>query len=423
MYPNPQDVLPLPPRPDLEQYRKRAKELVAASREGESALLSWSMNWIEALTRLNPGAAPMSPREQGRRAHQVADFARARMGRDGLSLSQAQFIIGRAQGFESWRKLLHHLEGLANLQSGISIFERAADAIVSGDIATLETLLRQVPGLVRARSDRDHRSTLLHYVSANGVENYRQRTPPNIEAITGTLLDAGAEVDAEADVYGRGHTTLSLVVTSAHPRLAGVQNRLADLLLARGARLDPGIVHYCLVNGCPEAAAHLAELGAPVGLVDAAGVGRLDIVRKAFEAPQTVSTGDQGAAMVMAAWSGRREVVALLLDLGVKPGVRRAHDHQTALHVAALQGDAEMVELLIGRGAPLEVTDAIYRTPPIVWALHGWLVENRADPAAYTRILLALAAAGARIEPERLEDDRIRANPELYAALLRASEK
>ena len=28
MYPNPQDVLPLPARPNLEQYKKQAKDLV-----------------------------------------------------------------------------------------------------------------------------------------------------------------------------------------------------------------------------------------------------------------------------------------------------------------------------------------------------------------------------------------------------------
>ena len=30
MYPNPQDALPLPPRPNLEQYKKLAKDLVKA---------------------------------------------------------------------------------------------------------------------------------------------------------------------------------------------------------------------------------------------------------------------------------------------------------------------------------------------------------------------------------------------------------
>ena len=32
MFPNPQDALPLPQRPDIERYRKLAKELVKACR-------------------------------------------------------------------------------------------------------------------------------------------------------------------------------------------------------------------------------------------------------------------------------------------------------------------------------------------------------------------------------------------------------
>ena len=57
-----------------------------------------------------------------------------------------------------------------------------------------------------------------------------------------------------------------------------------------------------------------------------------------------------------------------------------------------------LVELLLHHGAPLDVTDAVYGTPPMVWALHAWLVEDRPDAPAYARILLALAAAGAKVE-------------------------
>ena len=35
MYPNPANVLPFPPHPSLEQYKKRAKELVKACKSGE----------------------------------------------------------------------------------------------------------------------------------------------------------------------------------------------------------------------------------------------------------------------------------------------------------------------------------------------------------------------------------------------------
>ena len=73
-------------------------------------------------------------------------------------------------------------------------FEAAVDAIVGGDVAALARLLHDHPELARARSTRAHRSTLLHYVSANGVEDFRQKTPANILEITKLLLKAGADV-------------------------------------------------------------------------------------------------------------------------------------------------------------------------------------------------------------------------------------
>ena len=57
---------------------------------------------------------------------------------------------------------------------------------------------------------REHRSTLLHYVSANGVEDFRQKTPANIVEITRLLLKAGADVNAESESYGGRSTTLGL---------------------------------------------------------------------------------------------------------------------------------------------------------------------------------------------------------------------
>jgi hypothetical protein len=146
-----------------------------------------------------------------------------------------------------------HVETLARANSAVSAFEAAADAIVSGDLVTLERLLREQPDLIRARSTREHRATLLHYVSANGVEGYRQKTPKNAVAVARLLLRAGAEVDAAADVYGGGCTTLGLVATSQHPLRAGVQNDLIDVLLEHGARLDlPGGGHnHRLVNPRP----------------------------------------------------------------------------------------------------------------------------------------------------------------------------
>jgi hypothetical protein len=131
-----------------------------------------------------------------------------------------------------------NLHGLTQKNSATAQLEAAADAVIRGDSKTLKRLLRDDPQLVRARSTREHRATLLHYVSANGVEGYRQKTPANIVEIAELLLKAGAEVDAEADVYGGGATALGLVATSVHPYRAGVQNPLMQLLLDHGAEID-----------------------------------------------------------------------------------------------------------------------------------------------------------------------------------------
>src|SRR5262249_17555376 len=118
-------------------------------------------------------------------------------------------------------------------------FEAAAEAIVGGDEATLAALLLD-PELASARSARRHHATLLHYVAANGVEDFRQKSPPNAVAIATLLLDAGAAVDALADTYGGGpaQTTLNLLVSSVHPARAGVQVALVELLADRGAALE-----------------------------------------------------------------------------------------------------------------------------------------------------------------------------------------
>ena len=417
MYPNMQDVLPLPARPDVDQYRKRAKELTKACLSAEGgALHEWSKRWVTDLARL------VAPDDAGafgdiaRHAEQIAEFARVRLTRAGCALSEAQFIIARAHGFLSWPKLMHHLEELSARASGTATFEEAVEAIVAGDIARLERLLHADPGLVHARSTREHRSTELHSVAANGVENYRQKTPPNIVAIARLLLDAGAEVDAEADMYGGGATTLGLVVTSAHPRAMGVQNELADLLLERGARMGEP-VHACLMNGCPEAAEHLVRRGAPVRpMEEAAGIGRLDLVQQFWDAART---GDAESALRMAAWYGRADVADLLLAHGVSAEARDPKDGDSALHIASFNGHADVVRLLLRRGADANAIDDVYKTPPLVWALHAWLVENRKNADDYRATLVALVDAGARVDPEWIDDPRLREDSALWTTLTR----
>jgi hypothetical protein len=267
-------------------------------------------------------------------------------------LADAQFVLARSHGFTNWATFAAHLDALGQ-DSEAAAFEAAAEAIVRGDEATLQQLVRRHPGLIRARSAREHRATLLHYVSANGVENYRQLSPQNAARITALLLAAGADVEAEADVYGGGSTTLGLVATSTPPRQAGVQIAVLAVLLDHGAHIEQpnaskfgGVIYACLANGCPEAARYLAERGAHFGIVGAAGIGRLDVVQQLVEGadPERCEM-----ALRYAAGYGRLDVVRFLLDRGVNVD-GHSGDGKTALYYAQLGSHGDVVRLLLERG-------------------------------------------------------------------------
>jgi len=117
-------------------------------------------------------------------------------------------------------------------------FERAVDAVVHGEIERLRELRAAEPQLATRRSDYGHRSTLLHYVGSNGVETHRQKVPANLAEVTRALLEAGAEVDAPAEMYGGGSTPLGLLLTSAHPHEAGVADEVVQVLVDAGAAHD-----------------------------------------------------------------------------------------------------------------------------------------------------------------------------------------
>jgi len=400
MFPNPQDALPLPLRPNLEQYKKQAKDLVNACKSGEShAIRAWADPWVHTLVRLSKlTITPELPVRMERWIDQLDEFAGRKLkpsGADQCVLSEAQFVIARAHGFESWPRFAKHVEGLTRASSPVTMFELAADAIVSGDAATLERLLRENPELIRARSTREHRATLLHYVSANGVESYRQKTPKNAAQIAEMLIKFGAEVDAEADVYGGGATTLGLVATSVHPERVGVQEELMRVLLDHGAEINrPG----CLANGRGKAAEFLANHGARLGLDTAAGVGRLDLLNSFFHEDKSLKGGATRAQMeqgfLWACQYGRTAVVESLLEKDADL-LNRADDGQTAVHCAVIGAHLEIVKLLVARGASLDRKN-VYGGTALGQAL--WSAINGDAGSDYVPIIEMLIDAGAAIE-------------------------
>jgi hypothetical protein len=267
------------------------------------------------------------------------------------------------------------------------MFESAVDAIVNGDYVELKRLLAGHPELAHARSSREHRSTLLHFVSANGVEDFRQKTPPNIVEIAKLLLEAGADVNAESDAYGGRQTTLGLTATSCHPEAAGVQIALMTLLIEHGAIIDvsePGIgVNACLRNGRFAAAEFLSTRGGALDLEGAAGLGRLDIVRGHFDENRHLrppATERQlKAGFAWACEYGQVGVVEFLLQHGVAADAKAGFGGETGLHWAGFTGNAELVKLLLEHGAPLDVRDERYGGTPLEWTIYG---RKTAKPGA-----------------------------------------
>lgn len=444
MFHGTQDALPLPPRPNLERYRKLAKELVKSCKSGdEKAIGHWTGYWVRTLAGLTGlNRMPQAVAEIDRRTNEVEDFVRRTLlnskpaGRK-CALTDAHFAIARAHGFESWPKFAKHLEALARKSSPAARFEAAADAIVTGDAAALKRSLREDPKLVHANSMRGHRATLLHYVSANGVEGYRQKTPKNIVEITEALLNAGAEIDATANVYGGQWTALGLAATSVHPEQAGVQIALLQTLLEHGARLDlpsaggkDSLIQSCLANGQPKAAEFLASRGASIDLAGAAGLGRLDLVKGCFDKngvlkpPATKEQMESG--FLSACALGRKEVVEFLLERGIDPGVRTRYG-RTALHNAAYGAWVDIIKMLLGRDAPVDAIDESYHSTPLDVALWVWNNSpERPESKRCYEVIALLARAGARLEPQQWYDpqegrsrmlEKIRADPLMLAAL------
>jgi hypothetical protein len=489
----------LPARPDLDQYKKQAKELVKAWNDGTSEAIARAMahhpRMRGGMAGESPGASDFAladaqlviAREHGfeswpKFSARVRELRASAAGEEPVSTNvwlraenaivkgdvdtldavlsehgdlirrgpvqstwwgglrpdysagDARTIIVKEHRFASWEEFEAFARAMRDGRSPVARFERAVDAIADGDIATLERLLRENPGLIRARSTRTHHSTLLHYVGANGVESFRQRTPKNAVDVARLLLDAGADINAGAGMYEHNYTTLGLIATSVHPAQAGVQNDLMALFLERGAtaagileRQSPSgstssassartwsrLINDALANGRGAAAAFLAAR-APAGALDleaAAGAGRLDVV-KTFFTPET-NTQDQSfveqllAGFTWACEFGRTEVVEFLLRHGVDASTKLRHHHgQTGLHWAAYGAHADTVRLLLRHNPSINMLDDHYRGTALGWALYGWGGggPHTADRRGYYDVVKQLVDAGGTVGAAWLED-------------------
>lgn len=392
---NTTDIIPLTTDPTPEYYEKQAATLADTCRSIHSDSVKYIRKYHpepETLTQLNRPDT-------------------------NFGLDDARLVVAREHGFVDWPAFLQHIADLKEPGSPVAKFEQAADAVVQGDLPKLKVFLQDNPALVHERSSRGHRATLLHYIAANGVENFRQLTPPNALDIAGALLVAGAVPDALADTYDtKWGTTLELLVSSSPPSEAGLQTALAEKLLDYGAAIngvrdDGAPLLTAIYFHYPKTAEALVARRARVdNVVTAGAMGKTEQLAGYLGEDGKLKAGaprvhvewlkiaptpeaNLALAFVWAAMLNRAETVRFLLDKGVSPA-SKDHREWTALHWAGYFAYPEIVDLLLTRKAPLEARNEFGGT---VLDQTLWGTAHEGVREHHLEVVRKLVEAGAKI--------------------------
>jgi ankyrin repeat protein len=171
-----------------------------------------------------------------------------------------------------------------------------------------------------------------------------------------------------------------LVATGSVPRECRLQLPLIDLLCDHGADAN-GALDAATLHGELEAAHALIRRGARIDLPVAAALGRIEDFRRLLPG---AGKDDCHLALALASQFNRVEIVRMLLDSGEDPNRYNpvgGHSHSTPLHQAAAGGYAEMVRLLVERGARLDLKDVLWQGTPAGWTRH----ERKTEVEAYLR--------------------------------------
>ena len=308
----------LPARPDLEQLRHQAKDLLRDAARGE------------------PGA-----------------LARIQAVSDRLILASAQLAIAREYGFESWPRLKREVE--------------RREILNSRDLDRLATLLADEPDLAVSLmtnwADHPHGSNPLNYVAMIGFDHERLGLPadlPGTGRVAAALIDAGALVDGRP---GDFETPLMTAASYGDVEVAQVLIDAGADLEARASAETGGVpggtaLMHAAVFGMTPVLDLLVRAGAqPHGIESAAAVG--DIT--GWLTPQTPLQA-RIRALTFAADHERLPVIDQLIDAGTPvDAVDEAFGRQ-ALRVAAQHGRPRSVRRLLHHGADPSLRDDRGRT-------------------------------------------------------------
>lgn len=92
------------------------------------------------------------------------------------------------------------------------------------------------------------------------------------------------------------------------------------------------------------------------------------------------------------------EAVKLMLDVGFPLAHPETSHGYSPLHNAAWAGSADLVDLLIARGHPVDLVDPAYKATPLGFALYDCLVEKRHPEGEFGRVVQSLIEAGSPLD-------------------------
>ncbi len=302
----------LPPRPDLDQLRRLAKDLVRAAKGGEQP----------ALERLRSVSAP-------------------------TTLAGAQLAIAREYGFPSWARLKRDVE--------------RREILDAGDVGRLQAMLSEEPDLswttMEHWGDHPKGASPLGYVAmlrldtASGAWRDVDRTG----AMASALLAAGAPVDGQP---GDPETPLITAASYGDPDVARVLIGAGADIEARAADDAGGIpggtaLLHAAVFGMTAVVDVLIASGAQVhGIEEAAAAGDVSAWLDDTTPPDA-----RVRALVMAAHHQRLEVIDRLIGVGVPVDDTDPAFGGHPLRTAASEGRPAGVRRLLDHGADPNLRD------------------------------------------------------------------
>jgi ankyrin repeat protein len=330
----------LPERPNLEQLKKQAKDLLASAKNKNTAAL--------ARFRALPALAQKTDTELA-----ALNFA----------LHDAQSAVAREFGFPSWNALRERVEELTlQFDEAVATFTRGSldqrltraerlltrfpnliaenfhAALAYGDAAAVAKHLARDPALATKPSGPHDWAPLIYVAHSH----WARKNADGLVAVTRLLLAHGASPDTSYPLHGNPKEPLSaLWAATCQSRNAG----LAKLLLEAGANPNDG-----------ESVYHAAENGDVAMLELLAQHGALADGGKGAE-----PWGNTPLYFILGHYAGLahdadvRRGAAWLLAHGANPNRVCYPDKsgETPLHAAARHWDAAMIELLVAHGADL----------------------------------------------------------------------